>query len=328
MAYLPALWASDGDVVLVEDIPYALKAIKKVNIPYEDVLFLTKNDILGLKFSSIEPWGWNYHLKEMLINSGIDESILPVNERLSNIRELSSRKITSKLLNSLREDVKDLTIGESFFAQNYLDIESLVNQFGQVIVKALWSSSGRGIRYVSKLQGLDESLKGWIKKTIEEQDGIMVEPYYGKIMDFAMEFFSFDDGSIEFQAFSIFESENARYLGNIISSNETKLSILTKYIDKDLLDYIKQSLKECLSKLLKSRYTGPLGIDMMIVPNKMNKGFLVHPLVEMNLRMTMGHVASWIKHEPKERDLRMKIIHDVNYKLKFEPLENNFVKVI
>lgn len=41
-----------------------------------------------------------------------------------------------------------------------------------------------------------------------------------------------------------------------------------------------------LSSELAGKYTGPLGVDMLITDNH-----AVHPMVEINLRRTMGHVA-------------------------------------
>ena len=41
----------------------------------------------------------------------------------------------------------------------------------------------------------------------------------------------------------------------------------------------------------------------------------------------MGHVANSLKPTDAEPARLMRIVHEVNYKLKFETLENCFVKV-
>jgi hypothetical protein len=46
-----------------------------------------------------------------------------------------------------------------------------------------------------------------------------------------------------------------------------------------------------MGQLLKHKYQGPFGVDMMIVGKEDKDGFLLHPCVEINLRRTMGHVA-------------------------------------
>ena len=52
-------------------------------------------------------------------------------------------------------------------------------------------------------------------------------------------------------------------------------------------------LNEALSnELLPAWYTGPFGVDMMMVSALPLAKCAIHPLVELNLRMTMG----WIAH--------------------------------
>ena len=48
LGWIPALWAGDGDVVLVDDVPYAVKAAKRSGLKMADVLFLGKGEIKGI----------------------------------------------------------------------------------------------------------------------------------------------------------------------------------------------------------------------------------------------------------------------------------------
>ena len=43
--------------------------------------------------------------------------------------------------------------------------------------------------------------------------------------------------------------------------------------------------------MVRNIYEGPLGVDMMIVKCGKGESFYLHPMVEINLRRTMGHVA-------------------------------------
>ena len=65
-------------------------------------------------------------------------------------------------------------------------------------------------------------------------------------------------------------------------------------------------------------YTGPFGVDMMVVAGE--KGFLLHPCVEINLRRTMGHAA--LALTPVEDGLRyvMRIEVTNDYKLRINKL--------
>lgn len=328
LGFLPAVWAADGDSIMVDDIAFAVKALSQFRKSHADVLFLTKDDIKHLSFSSIEPWGWNRSIRSTLLNAGINADILPSESHILKLRELSSRNNTVGLLKELREGIEYETCGESFYADKITDIQNLLKHYGTVVLKAPWSSSGRGIRYLSSNGLCAPSFVGWINNVIRRQGNIMIEPYYNKIKDFAMEFYVRNDGCVDFCGLSLFTTEEGCYKGNIIATEKEKRSILSRYISEDLLCTVRNRISKSIAKLLSGAYHGPLGVDMMIVADGKGERFLLDPCVEVNLRMTMGHVANSFKiteNNPKEL---MRIVHDVNFRIKFEAMENNFVKVL
>lgn len=67
-------------------------------------------------------------------------------------------------------------------------------------------------------------------------------------------------------------------------------------------------------------YTGPFGIDMMVVEGNAGKGFLLHPCVEINLRRTMGHVALSLTPADENAVMTMRIAAGNNCKLKIQSL--------
>lgn len=328
LGFLPAVWADDGDCVMVDDVAFAVKALSQFRKPHADILFLTKNDIKHLHFSSIEPWGWNRCIRSMLINVGINKDIIPSEKNILKIRELSSRNNTIHLLKELRKGIEDETCGESFYVDKITDIHNLLKQYGSIVLKAPWSSSGRGIRYLSSDNFYAPSFVGWINNVIRRQGNIMVEPYYNKIRDFAMEFYAQKNGRIDYCGLSLFTTEEGCYKGNIIATEKEKLSLLSRYIPTNFLLTVKNRVIKSIATFLSGAYHGPLGVDMMIVADDKGERFLLDPCVELNLRRTMGHVSNSFKttdNNPKEL---MHIIHDVNFKIKFDTMENNFVKVL
>lgn len=327
LSFMPALWADDGDCVLTDDIQFALKALKQLHKPHADILFLNSNDISNVPFTEICPWGWDKSLKTSLSSHGVNDALLPSDDFLLNIRSLSSRKQTINLLKYLRKNIKEQTCGESLFADNMKSLEEIIIRHRHVIVKAPWSSSGRGLRYVESGR-ISSSMRGWMHNIIKNQGGIMVEPYYNRLKDFAMEFYSHGDGSVDYKGLSVFNTDKGSYTGNIIATEDAKQTIIRRYIPENILITVRQRIITYFSELLKNTYRGPFGIDMMIVSGNGGSGYLLHPCVEINLRMTMGHVANSLPCHDNSPEELMKIVHNVNYKLKFEALENNFVKVV
>ena len=131
---------------------------------------------------------------------------------------------------------------------------------------------------------------------------------------------------IRFLLLSLFETAGGNYKGNWLATEDMKRERLSRYIDLQLLDRLTREVTLGTSVLLQDHYTGPFGIDMMVVKNR--NDFLIHPCVEMNLRRTMGHVALDLAPSPYEPDSVLHITHGVNDELKTQLIDNPFVKVL
>lgn len=117
----------------------------------------------------------------------------------------------------------------------------------------------------------------------------MIEPLYNKVADFGMEFESTPQG-ISYRGLSVFSTINGAYVGNILASEEEKAETLRRFTNHlTEIDDLKAIICKTLSPHLQNIYNGPFGVDMMIVET--NGGTRLHPMVEINLRRTMGHVA-------------------------------------
>ena len=326
LGFLPAFWAKDGDCVLVDDIKFALKMSAPFKRLMRDVLFVSREDLKSLPIDRVLPWGWDRRIVSELSESGVGDGILPSEEELSRIRHLSGREHTSVLLPKLREGIESETCGESFRCERLSDVEGYIAECHDIVVKAPWSSSGRGIRYVSGK--CDEPKSLWIKKILLHQGYVMVEPRYNKVADFAVELYAGEDGRVEYKGVSVFHTLNGKYSGNVIGSEESKLKRLQKYIDLPFLDMLTKRVASLVESHLNGRYSGPLGVDMMVVTDPKTEKFLIHPCVEVNLRHTMGHLAISLAEKIKPFDHLMSIAHDVNYKFRIQRIDGKFVNVI
>lgn len=326
LGFLPALWAKEGDCVLVEDVEFATKASASLLKDRSKVMFVDKSVVHNLRFSNIYPWGWDRAICfELLRDCGIDEHLLPSEGSLENIRFLSSRERVADLLPIIREGIESRTTGIATHTSDISKVEEQIRQYGNVVLKAPWSSSGRGIRYVAGQ--MSASTKGWLMNVIRSQGGVMVEPYYRKVRDLAMEFFS-ECGKVRYLGLSLFLTKHGKYLGNVIASEKDKQTLLLKYFKENFIEDIKLRIINGLEKMLEDKYTGPLGVDMMIVASPDEAQYLLHPCLEVNLRRTMGHVAASLLPFAREQNMVMSITKGVNYRLKVRPTENNFVNVL
>ena len=146
----------------------------------------------------------------------------------------------------------------------------------------------------------------------------MIEPRYNKMCDFAMEFVSTPDGGVRYCGLSVFKTLNAQYTGNVVGSERFKRDLLSRYVSETLLDDIASRLEHNLTAML----------DMMVVAGAEGDRFLLHPCVEINLRRTMGHLALSLYGGDDEHARLMSIVHDVNYQLKLQRIEGEYVNVL
>ena len=358
LGFLPVLWAKEGDKVLVDDLEMAQKNISRLasRLPQSQcAALLAKADFLvtGRRFCrsgqtmlqfgldgamvrpewpggsglivKVDPWGWNRALRAQLQRMGFPLASMPSDLQLNNIRSLSHRRLSAAILPRIHQQLgqwQDQLVGQSWECQSRETVESLLSEWPQLVLKAPWSSSGRGLRFVTDLT----PQTGWLNNLLKRQGSVMVEPYYNKVKDFGMEFEAHPDGSVSYLGLSLFHTANGAYTGNLLATESVKLSMINRYLSADLLLGVQQSLCDLLGHFLKGRYCGPLGVDMMIVAREGSDGFSLHPCVEINLRRTMGHVAlslgRLVNPDADDELVRvMRIVYEDNiYKLKIQRL--------
>lgn len=238
---------------------------------------------LGPDYTRVVPWGWSASLVHRLQEQGVMPEACPDGCRLDSIRKLSGRQTAVEMLQRIG---LPQTVGESVWIQTAEDIPF----DPPFLLKAPWSGSGRGIQ---KIEGpVDGPMQGWVNHILKTQGGIVAEPYYNKVVDFAMEF-RMERGEAAFLGYSWFETDvRGLYKENLLASDEEIEHRLSAYVPVDLLKSVRIRLLDELPLLVGTGYDGCLGVDMMIC--RVGEGFAVHPCVEINLRMNMGIVARWV----------------------------------
>ena len=293
LGYLPAIWAEEGDYVLVENTEEAEKAFGRL-MHRQFRGFVDKRRLFRMngKDVTVCPWGWDLALRSYLLRYGLPDCMVASEQEIADIRRLSHRREALTLLEALQ---RDGTTGVAYMADSVAAVQSMVQRTGRMVVKAPWSSSGRGIRFVEG--PLSPNVANWISGVIERQQDVMLEPYYNKVKDFGMEFESDGCGCVRYLGLSLFHTSNGAYTGNILASEEEKREMISRYLSVDLIDSVQEDICRILGARFKDAYQGPFGIDMMVVARDDREGFLLHPCVEINLRRTMGHVALSIQRE-------------------------------
>ena len=284
LGYLPALWAGVNDCVLVEHVEQARRVYGRLRarVGGSPCRFVDKSQLRNLPIDRVEPWGWDMALRAALIRYGVSPEACASDAEITDVRKYSHRRYAAEVLRLL--DWNPPAEVSSVEA-----VEQCLSASPRLVVKAPWSSSGRGVRFIGG--ELSDYQRGWLRNIIAQQGSVMVEPFYPKVKDFGMEFEALPDGQIRYVGLSLFDTRNGAYTGNVIASEEDKMEMISRYIPISLIDFVRVKIMDALGQVIGRHYVGPFGVDMMILSKPDNQGFLIHPCVEINLRRTMGHVA-------------------------------------
>lgn len=239
------------------------------------------------------PWGWNHSLIQQLGNAGLPAFLLPSESRMLMIKEVSHRSLAVKVLKLIQERapiaMKSLLCGTSQEIISEEELHSLIEKAPtELLLKSPLSGSGRGL--IRGTGTYAHPISGWCKNTLKTQGSVILEPYYNKVCDFAMEFLADTDRNIHFKGYSLFETNtHGSYTRNILLTDTAIISVLCRYgFPQQVFLELQQLLTTILGAVIKDkRYTGYLGVDMMICRDK-NGLYKIHPCVEINARFTMG----------------------------------------
>jgi hypothetical protein len=157
------------------------------------------------------------------------------------------------------------------------------------ILKMPYSCSGRGLYWIEN-SGLTDASLQWIAGALKKQGQVSIEPALDKVCDFAMEFESNGNGRVTYQGLSVFDTlSGGTFSSCLLGRPETLSGRLSPYIPETLLQSVQDAVTALLTETLGGIYRGCLGVDMLVY--RRDGAFAIHPMIELNLRHTMGWVA-------------------------------------
>jgi hypothetical protein len=138
-------------------------------------------------------------------------------------------------------------------------------------------------------------MSGWIRKTLKHQV-LIIQPRFDKVADISLQI-CIDSNSNTNQNLGLtrfYTTPKGDYLGHHIGSVGTSLpkgALRCLYEDQ----VIEKIYQHVVISLKEQGFVGFAGIDMMLYRGANKKEILLHPLVEINPRLTMGHIALFLK---------------------------------
>lgn len=297
LSLLPAIYAENGDYILIHDnisekdissLPFFdIARTKGVKIIKSEYLKSEKYRDSLLKHGpcSFQPWGWNKGILKLVSNLKLPIDPPVSQSYIDQLRILSNRRLTEVFF---RNCVASNIFQTPLYLATTQDVESFIESNPLFCLKAPWSSSGRGVIFSNSYP--NEQIMHWAEGVVNTQGGVMGELYYPRKIDFASEWI-IKDGRIEYCGLSLFQTDSkGKYCGNrLIPQKEIKRILID---NSDWSDSFLNIQKDFIERYIFPFYSGPLGFDMLVTEN----GY-TNPCVEINIRNTMGHVALQIEKQ-------------------------------
>ena len=301
MSSLPLFFGKKDDYVLVKHLPSYdfISTLKQLGV--ESPKFILKaeafnnSEFVNLSKNRLLPWGWSPAMHKLFsplkVSCSKEFKQSVVADWKPEHRELTSRKFAAEILFQLLPRISsEIIIPESHLPKictSQTDFEMAIKQWGEIMVKAPWSSSGRGLQPITKTP---VHPKVWEKVLgiIKEQGYAIAEPYLKKEFDFSFQF-EIKQGKVQFLGISNFSTnKKGQYEGNFLNGLPAELDKNVQEFTEAAIDKIRNPLIKLLeNSKLAIYYEGVFGIDTLVFLDENNQ-LKINPCLEINLRHTMG----------------------------------------
>jgi uncharacterized ferritin-like protein (DUF455 family) len=231
---------------------------------------------------SIKPWGWGRRAWAHL-----DTWKSQVRKHPTFTAEQMSHDFFSKVY--WKPFSEGLVIRSLKEFESWLKMNAGLND--EYIFKLSHSTSGRG-HVVFKPSCIDEEVKKILAR--KNLEGVL-EPYYSKLADFSIQYEiqSLPEGLKikRFEPRFFFVDDHLQYLGAWLGAipQTHELFPVWQVLEKNR-ELITKAHEPILQHLISKGYVGPVGIDALVTTD-----LKVVPVIEVNVRYTMGRVAHSIE---------------------------------
>ncbi len=275
------------DILLLRNLPRQehLRKLREGGVPL--CQFETCETLDSRKLGGLSPWAWSpdaindlQPFQEQVTDKSATQAPPTYRSEFFSKRiALPYQRETSSLIRTLSEFEKHL-------ANHPLPLR----------VKALYACSGRS-QFTILNHDEASALTSWAEKQCQA-GGFIIEPYYNRLIDFSS-LYQKRGSELKFLGFTRGEyTPKGQYQGSIVDLKWGNLfppEVCSFLAQKtSFLSYYQTELPAQLSQQL-SAYEGPLAVDAFLY--RENGEMQLRPVVEINLRYSMGRVAHELMHK-------------------------------
>ena len=330
LASLPMYLGAGDDALLVPDRPTVrfLQSIKEAGfaipefVTYGSVsgsLDASTTELADRRLQDLRPWGWSATsgriLEPLKANLPEGQHSVPNPESM---RGLYSKSWSVELLRSLLSGLDEggdwicdtSVVGEVCASREQVE-DSVdrftANGFSEIVIKGPFGAAGQdqirlamgeGGRQHSFEAGMTAAKLAWLQRLLTDFGEVIVEPWLAGKIDLSAQFVTQPDHSIRLLGGTRFVTDTrGQYAGSFVHQKVAGLDEAHRrflYGDEPGGKRL-QRLFERLGTMIHERteaagYCGPVGVDALVYDCPSGR-LKLKPVVEVNPRYTMGHLA-------------------------------------
>ncbi|WP_430815715.1 hypothetical protein [Carboxylicivirga sp. RSCT41] len=256
--------------------------------------FIKGSQLKNLTVDNVIPWGWSQIINAKYADTGHQP---PIFSSKGDYRRFFSRETSLHLCHELKKRSLHPFAAIPALPVNVCDISDislLLDKYTNgVLLKTLWSSSGRGLQFIRNIKQL-QNAGNWINAQIKKHGSLIAEPIYNKLQDASLQFMVTPSGDYEFLGLNYFDADDQGHFNK--EYFHTPENLITRIpSDKAWVKHTADVITESMKSLkLHEKYYGPIGIDAMFIADE-HGDIKFYPLVEANLRCNMGLINLHLK---------------------------------
>ena len=282
-------WCRQDDITLMRKPPSNehLAYLKRAGFRLPEIVAM--GALNERKLGGMRPWAWSPDAAELLRgNAGQVSPSVAWQWREAIPAEWLSKEIGVRLLERLGV-VERGDICRTVEAAMTVIISML--ESGRVLVKGAFGCAGRDHLRVDA--GEETQAGEWVTRVLADHGCVVVERWRERVADFSV-LYEMDDDKVDLVGMTVMENdERGRFLGSRVAPKWGSLLdpevAAFLYREAQVMDWYQEKIPTVLSEILPG-YVGPLGVDAMVF-REVDGTLGWSPVVELNVRMTMGRVA-------------------------------------
>ncbi len=271
-----------------------LHRLKQAGLSVPEIL--PANTASGRKLGGLRPWAWSPDASHELARFAPDIAPgMPHPWRAPLPAEWFSKAIGIRLEHLLGAVPE--TGGLLRDADAVMELIARHLATGQALLKAPFACAGRGHLRVNHHSNPAKT-RGWIHNTLAAHGAVAIEPWLDRLLDFSA-LYEAGDGGVSHIGFTVMENDAAgRFTGIQVGPKWGNLldrkTAAFLFREADVLTLYQKKLPHLLADLLPG-YRGPLCVDAMVY-RRVDGSWALKPVVELNVRHTMGRLAwEWMQ---------------------------------